>query len=82
MLTVKKAAEKAGVSPGLVYVWVESGVLTHYRMGKPGRRGSIRVAQADLDAYLASLKHGESKASVPSTPQRKVVLKHLRLKHG
>ncbi len=80
MLTVRKAAEKAGVSPGLVYVWVESGVLTHYRMGKPGSRGSIRIAEDDLDVFLQSMKK-ENGTEMTSPPRkRKVILKHLKLK--
>jgi excisionase family DNA binding protein len=81
VLNVRRAAERAGVSTGLVYVWVDSGVLTHYRMGKPGCRGSIRIAEPDLDAFLASLRRGEGpKESVPPAQKRKVILKHLRLK--
>jgi excisionase family DNA binding protein len=83
MLTIKMAAERAGVSTGLVYIWVESGALAHYRVGRPGSRGGIRIAEADLQAFLASLKRGkEPEESVPPAPKRKVILKHLRLKQG
>ena len=54
MLTVKKVASVAGVSAGLVYIWIGSGVLPHYRVGRPGCRGGIRVAEADLEAFLES----------------------------
>ena len=38
MHTVKTAAEQAGVSLALVYIWIETGVLMHYRVGRPGKR--------------------------------------------
>jgi excisionase family DNA binding protein len=83
MLTVKDAAARAGVSPALVYIWVEKGVLPHFRMGRPGSRGGIRIAVGDLEAFLASLKRGEMpKESVPPAIKRRVVLKHLRVKKG
>jgi excisionase family DNA binding protein len=66
---VKQAAARLGVSPSLVYAWVESGVLSHYRLGRQGRRGCIRIAETDLDAFLASRKV-ESPASS---------LKHIRM---
>jgi predicted site-specific integrase-resolvase len=81
MLNVKAAADRAGISPALLYIWIEEGLLPHFRLGKPGTRGAIRIAEADLDAYLASLKRGEQpKESVPPAPKRKITLKHLRLK--
>jgi excisionase family DNA binding protein len=84
MLTVKQAAAVAAVSPGLVYVWVETGTLTHYRVGRPGRRGSIRVAEADLSAFLESLKREKRPEGFPpASPSRrsKSEFKHLKIKH-
>lgn len=81
MLTVKSAAANVGVSPGLVYAWVETGILPHYRMGKPGRRGAIRIAEVDLEAFIASLRKGEGpRESFPRDPKPTLVLKHLKLK--
>jgi hypothetical protein len=51
LLTVKAAAEMAGVCSGLVYIWCNEG-LVHYRMGARGKRGSIRIAEADLKVWL------------------------------
>lgn len=56
MLTVKAAAARAGVPVALVYGWCSAGLLSHHRLGLPGHRGSIRIAEADLDEFLASRK--------------------------
>lgn len=56
MLSVKQAAERVGVSPSLVYVWCQEQRLPHYRVGAVGKRGRIRIAPADLDAFMASLR--------------------------
>lgn len=56
MLTVRRAAEKAGVSPSLVYTWCREKRLPHLRVGAEGRRGQIRIDPADLDAFLKSLR--------------------------
>lgn len=58
-LTVKQAAARAGVSPALVYQWTSAERrLRHMRVGRRGRRGRIRIDEADLDAFLAALKVG------------------------
>jgi excisionase family DNA binding protein len=56
MLTVKRAAQLAGVSPSLVYAWCRAGVLKHSRFGRAGKRGCVRIAEADLDAFLAGCR--------------------------
>lgn len=56
MLTVKRAAQLAGVSPSLVYAWCRERRLPHLRVGTSGRRGQIRIAPADLDAFLRTLR--------------------------
>ena len=53
---------------------VAHGLLKHYRFGGKGRRGCIRIEEADLDAFLAACLH-EIKTPVPP-------LKHIRLNHG
>ncbi|HUT03795.1 MAG TPA: helix-turn-helix domain-containing protein [bacterium] len=50
LLTVKQAAKLLGVSPQLVYLQIQAGLLAHVRVGTR----TIRIEQADLDAYLAS----------------------------
>jgi excisionase family DNA binding protein len=55
-LSPKQAAERAGVSPSLVYTWCREKRLAHYRVGAEGRRGRIRIDPADLDAFVRSLR--------------------------
>ncbi len=56
MLDVKEVAERLNVSESLVYGWIADGRLAHVRLGGRGRRGTIRVSEADLDAFLAGHK--------------------------
>jgi excisionase family DNA binding protein len=83
MLTVAQAAKRAGVCPAVVYAWVAGKVLAHLRVGRPGTRGAIRVLEADLDAYLASLRvePRAEPASVPVTakPKRSGSFRHLNV---
>src|SRR5215510_2503015 len=69
MFSVKQAAEHAGVSAALVYGWVSSGLLAHFRLGAKGRRGKIAIAEADLDALLASLRVEAKGSAVVPVPQ-------------
>jgi excisionase family DNA binding protein len=80
MLTPRQAAEKVGVSVSLVYAWVESRQLAHYRVGAKGRRGAIRIAEADLAAFMEGLKvpaAAEEKRQAPPAPKPKLKLKHV-----
>jgi excisionase family DNA binding protein len=56
VLTVKQAAERAGVSESLVYQWIEERRLPHYRLGGKGKRGKIGISPRDLDAFIQSLR--------------------------
>jgi hypothetical protein len=69
MFSVKQAAARAGVSAALVYSWVSSGLLAHFRLGAKGRRGKIAIAEADLDALLASLRVEAKGPAVASAPR-------------
>jgi len=80
MLRVKDIAKLAGVSAGLVYLWIEEGVLPHFRLGRPGTRGTIRVAETDLQQFLESLKQGMRPQVVPATPSPKSSFRHLRVR--
>jgi hypothetical protein len=84
MMTVKQAAARAGVSAALIYGWVASGLLAHFRLGAKGRRGKIAIAEGDLDVLLASLRveakveaaaptsrHPSTPASAPRRAQRR-----------
>jgi excisionase family DNA binding protein len=80
VLTVKAVAERAAVSSALVYDWIASGRLIHYRMGRSSsKRGGIRVSENDLEAFLMTLRQGgeprERKPSAPRPSKRK--FKHL-----
>jgi excisionase family DNA binding protein len=80
LLSVKQAAERAGVSVALVYGWCQAGVLSHHRLGQPGKRGCIRIAEADLDGFFASRKREGRQETPPPAPRRAPTrLKHLHL---
>jgi excisionase family DNA binding protein len=73
VLTVAQAAERACVSNSLVYEWCKTGVLKHARYGRPGRRGTIRIGEEDLTAFLAGCQHkAHSSVGIPA-------LKHISL---
>jgi len=72
MLSVKTAAEKAGVSPSLVYAWCHEGRLPHKRLGRAGRRGAIRIEEGDLLAFLNACQGGKRNAGP-------LVLNHINL---
>jgi excisionase family DNA binding protein len=77
LLTVKQAAEYAQVSASLVYEWCATR-MPHYRVGRPGKRGCIRIDGADLDRFLAGLKkEGRQELATPPAPVP-VRLRHLR----
>ena len=81
MLTVKKTAIRSGVSPGLVYHWIQSGRLPHLRLGKTGTRGVIRIDEADLEAFLQSLK--QASGALPPTPKpakKRATFRHLTIR--
>ena len=79
MLSVKAAAGRAGVSEGLVRRWVADGSLPHYRLGAKGKRGKIAIAEADLDALLATLKVAGQGGCPRPRPAKPIRLKHLRM---
>jgi Helix-turn-helix domain len=81
MLTVKQAAERAGVSPGIAYQWIGASLLAHHRLGRPGTRGAIRIAEGDLETFLQSCRVGVEQqctpAPTPAKPQS--TFRHLRV---
>lgn len=56
MLTVKQAADRAGVSPALVYQWCDERRLVHYRLGGQGKRGKVMIDPDDLAAFLETCR--------------------------
>lgn len=83
MLTPRQAAAKLGVSVSLVYSWVESKLLSHYRAGTKGRGGKILIAEGDLLAFWESLKvdasPAERQARPPNKGKAKFTPRHIRL---
>ena len=80
MLTVRQAAERAGVCSSIVYGWVASGELPHFRLGAKGRRGKVAIAEADLDAFVqARRREGRQETPPPSPKPQPIKLRHLHL---
>lgn len=73
-LTPQQAAARAVVSLSLIYQWCQDGVLVHYRLGRPGKRGRIRIEESDLEAFLVTCKKESGQAAAP------LRLKHIRLR--
>jgi excisionase family DNA binding protein len=80
MLRVKEIAKLAGVSAGLVYAWIEQGVLPHFRLGKAGTRGTIRVAETEFQRFLESMKHKARPQECPAAAPVKSAFRHLRVR--
>lgn len=55
-LTPKQAAERAGVSPSLIYLLCAERRLKHYRVGGEGRRGKLLIDEEDLDRFMESCR--------------------------
>jgi excisionase family DNA binding protein len=77
-LTVKEAAARASVCESVIRGWIKSGLLPHYRLGLPGRRGKIVIEVEDLDGMLANFKVS-GPAPKPAPKSKPITLKHLRL---
>lgn len=81
-LTVKQAADRAGVSRGLIYLWVGERRLPVFRLGGKGRRGKILIEDVDLDGFLASLRVGaDEPPSALSSPPLAATVRPPRLRH-
>ncbi len=81
LLTADACAARLGVSRGLIYAALAAGTLPGYRLGRPGRRGSWRVAARDLDAWVHSLRTAAPPLTTPTAPPARPAggFKHLRL---
>jgi len=71
-LTVKAAADRLGVSIGLIYQLCRSRQLKHYRIGL-GRRGKILIDEADLQEFVEIHAVGVGESITP------MALKHIRV---
>ena len=74
MLKVTQVAEQLNVSESIVYALINGGQLAHHRIGVG--RGTIRVSNEDLEAYLASCRACKSEQH-----RRPVPRPHLRHIH-
>ena len=78
-MTVKEAAERLEISPGLVYSLCGAGVIRHMRVGMPGKRGTIRISEEAIAEYRQAREVGPAAARPVSPPRPKVKLHHLKL---
>ncbi len=65
-LTVREAADRAGVGEALVYHWCNTGQLPHYRLGRKAGRGKISIAESDLLAFLEERRVAPTPSSAPA----------------
>lgn len=77
-LTVRTAAARACVSPGLVRGWARDGLLPHLRVAGKVGRGKILIDPADLDNLLASFKVA---ANAPPSPTEAPSPHHADVHH-
>jgi excisionase family DNA binding protein len=81
-LSIKQAAERAGVCSSIVYGWVSESLVPVYRLGGKGRRGKILIEASDLDAYLESCRvpaRRPAPALAPSPRCRPADFRHLTI---
>lgn len=77
LFTVAEAAERLSVSRSLLYAIIEAGGLAVYRLGQG--RGTIRIAQADLQRFLTDRYNSGQPVCKPSEVPRRPSLRHLKL---
>jgi Helix-turn-helix domain len=52
-LSIRRAADRAGVCPRTVKRWIKGGLLPATRLPSPKGRGHLRIRLGDLEAVLA-----------------------------
>lgn len=67
LLTVKHAAERLDVAPMTVYRLIYAGLLEPRHIGLGKKKPRVRVAESELDRYIAST--GQSNTPKPGTPR-------------
>ena len=72
-MKVKEFAARLGISPSLVYALCDAGEIAHTRHGRPGKRGCIRIEEAEADRYRDKCKGEGRHQPAPWS------LKHLKL---
>jgi excisionase family DNA binding protein len=78
LLSVQQVATRLRISRGSVYELVKRGDLAVHRVGSG--RGTIRISEADLQAYLSRCRSGggEEREQVATVPSRRA-LKHIKV---
>ena len=76
LLTVKQVAERLTVSASCIYQLVETGRLSHHRIGVG--RGAIRFSEQDIDDFLSDARQHSQQTGTAADPPRRI-LKHLKL---
>ncbi|MBX3420668.1 MAG: helix-turn-helix domain-containing protein [Pirellulaceae bacterium] len=76
LLTAKDLASYLGLSLPETYKLLQSGAITHYRVG-PGR-GAIRIRESDIESFLEKRKKGPSDLIPPPRRAKPSVLKHIK----
>ena len=72
-LSVAEAAEQLDVSPSLVYQWCAEKRLPHFRLGRRGRRGTIRIQVDELSEFMKCLRVESAASDEPALGK----LKHI-----
>ena len=75
MLTVSDVAKRLKLSRQCVYAVIESGELPAHRFGVG--RGTIRVAESDLRAYVSRCRNEKTEEPAKKTPRPR--LKHIKV---
>lgn len=73
--TVQEAAESLRISKEVLYRIIQAGDLTAMRIGTGKGRSILRIAEADLAAYVEKAR-GQSDAK-PVRAGKRMALKHL-----
>src|SRR5262249_58140834 len=70
LLTIRQAAERLNVCPATVYDLCAQRKLRHVRIGGSGR-GTIRIDEADLEAFVREATVQPDEPDAPRPPQAK-----------
>jgi excisionase family DNA binding protein len=70
LYSVKQAAGLLSGSIATVYSLCASGTLRHTRIGRPGRRGVIRIPQEAIDEYLKGREVAAATANPPPAARK------------
>jgi len=72
-VTVREVARRLEISPSLVYALCAQGIIPHTRHGRVGKRGTIRITEEAVVAYVEASKGAERQSAL-------LVLKHITVR--